>query len=65
MGLGAGIRDDLERLQGRLDAEMRIAGDLEAALRLVATELATPLGAFAQAQLRAYVLGELKRLRGQ
>lgn len=44
--------------QGRRIAE------LEAALRVVAAELDGPLTPVARVQLRAYVLGELKRLKG-
>lgn len=53
-----------ELVAKRLDQEMRLAGDLEAVLRFVATELDNPMTPLARVQLRAYVLAELKRLRG-
>lgn len=52
-------------LEKRLDAEMRLAGDLEAALRFTADRLDEPLDPLGRVQLRAYILKELKRLCGR
>lgn len=44
--------------------EMRRVGDLQAALRLVVSELDEPMSALSRAQLRAHVKKELARLGG-
>ena len=46
------------------DMQLARIADLEAVLRFVAAELDTPLEPVTRVQLRAYVVGELKRLRG-